>query len=49
MSQNRHKVSVEENAGDIHEEHKVLDSTACSAYPEDASSELWSYKQLDGK
>ncbi|XP_040003624.1 uncharacterized protein LOC120801129 isoform X2 [Xiphias gladius] len=47
MSQNRHKVSVEENAGDIHEEHKVLDSTACSPYPEDASSELWSYKQLD--
>ncbi|XP_071321262.1 protein SIX6OS1 isoform X2 [Trachinotus anak] len=42
-----HKVSVEANAGDIHEEHKGQDATASSPDPEGANSELWSYEQLD--
>lgn len=46
MLQNDHEVSVEVNAGDIHEENRVEDT---SYYPEEASNELWSYKQLDGK
>lgn len=45
MLQNGHKVTVEVNAGDIHEENKLQDT---SLYPEEASNELWSCEKLDG-
>ncbi|XP_026232016.1 uncharacterized protein LOC113173014 isoform X2 [Anabas testudineus] len=41
---NGHKVTVEVNAGDIHEENKLQDT---SLYPEEASNELWSCEKLD--
>lgn len=46
MLQNGHKVSVEVNAGDIHEENKVQDT---GYYPEEASNRLWPCEKLDGK
>lgn len=47
--QNGHKTSVEANTEEICEEDQVQDTPACSPSPEEASNELWSHQQLDGK
>nr|XP_046259094.1 restin homolog isoform X2 [Scatophagus argus] len=47
QTKNGHETSVEANADEIQEANKVQHTTTCSPVPEDASSGLRSYHQLD--